>query len=150
MAMDMSVMLSCTALKMKPFSPIDFTLIRYGKIIAFLEVKWRQDYSVKKIADLGGYMLSRKKYDAMKSLSLAAKLPVYFSVYLSDGLYYAIIHNVTYVTEGRGGRRDRNDKKDIERVVYIPMGNFHKVRHFTPTMTSKEFFLEETQESFSV
>jgi hypothetical protein len=112
--------LGCDGYRKTPkFSAIDFALLRGDCIAYYAEVKCRRNERGR----YPDYMISRAKYDALdqsrKQCSVTSLLVVRWTDYI--GVLTIPPHTMKY---GFGGRRDRNDPKDMEPVVYIPTYHF--------------------------
>lgn len=108
--------------KLPDYTRLDFMLHRDGIAEAVLEIKCRNISSAK----YDTYMLSKGKYDAMLDW-LRMGFKVVLAVRWTDTI--GIVRLPVDHTEDIGGRTDRNDALDIERVVHIPIERF---RMLTP------------------
>jgi hypothetical protein len=70
------------------------------------------------------YMLSKRKYDALCGVTVQ-DIDALLAVQWTDQL--GIVQLPTEHTVSTGGRYDRNDSHDVERVVLIPIGAFTRV-----------------------
>jgi hypothetical protein len=111
----------CQLVEMPAKCNWDYEIWRNEMIVALAEVKCRRNAMCK----YPTYLLSKMKADAIvqacASLSLSPLLIVQWSdtagwVWLNDGPF----------EEGHGGRVDRNDPRDMEQVIYIPISKFTK------------------------
>jgi hypothetical protein len=118
---------STTAVKLKPFSAVDFALCKMdGTVLGFLEVKSRACKS----DTYPTYMLSMDKLIALNRLAGEIPVGVFLAVQWEDRLGIAKCPIIP--TGGSGaikmnGRADRGDDLDIEPVVHIPVAAFETV-----------------------
>ena len=112
---------SCGAFKMPRKSRLDHILTRGGEVVALIEIKSRT-CSVGKYET---YMISQGKYEALVNYSKRTHLPVAIFVRWTDRLGF--VNVPCDHTEGHGGRYDRGDDNDREKVVYIPIADFKRV-----------------------
>eukprot|EP00919_Chromeraceae_sp_WS-2016_P060823 GHVR01144332.1.p2 GENE.GHVR01144332.1~~GHVR01144332.1.p2 ORF type:complete len:139 (-),score=5.76 GHVR01144332.1:6-422(-) len=89
--------------------------------MAMVEVKNRNNASTK----YPTYMLSANKCRKCKELSDSSGVPFVLVVRFTDGVF-ALTVKGEYPVE-MGGRYDRNDPRDKEPCMFIPMDKFHKV-----------------------
>ena len=102
---------------------MDYALLRGGSIRAFLEVKTRKYTKDHFYA----YMISMDKVEAAQKHSRFAGVPAILAVEWQDEAGYVVLDNLKDVTIGFGGRADRDDKQDMEPVVYIPISQFKAI-----------------------
>ena len=103
--------------KLPDYTRADFLLHRDGIAEAILEIKCRNVSSAK----YETYMLSKGKYDALlgwADMGFKAALAVRWT----DAI--GVVRLPVEHTEDVGGRTDRGDALDIERVVHIPIDCF--------------------------
>lgn len=103
--------------KLPDYTRADFMLHRDGIAEAILEVKCRNVSSAK----YETYMLGKGKYDALlgwADMGFKAVLAVRWTDTIG------IVRLPVEHTEDTGGRTDRGDALDIERVVHIPIDCF--------------------------
>lgn len=105
------------------FHVVDFAISRGDELVGLIEVKCRACPS----NEYPDYAISEAKWTKMIEEGRAQGVPVFLVVRFSDKTIW------TPVTPGpfrvyRGGRRDRNDKRDIEPQVHIPWTRFKPVR----------------------
>jgi hypothetical protein len=115
---------SCTAVKLKPFAPVDFALCKTdGTVLGFLEVKVRTCKS----DTYPTYMISLDKLLELNRLSSDVPCGVFLAVQWEDrlGVTKAPIMPAGGVV--MGGRKDRGDEMDVEPVVHIPVSAFETV-----------------------
>ena len=106
------------AFKLPLESRLDYILTKDEKVVALIEIKSRTCNT----SDYETYMISKGKYDSLVDYSKRMRLPSAIFVQWTDRLGFMIVP--CEHTEGHGGRRDRNDKKDLEPMVYIPIDKF--------------------------
>jgi len=116
----------CRLVKLSIKYGVDFAVVRGGKIVAVAEVKCR-DYSIEKIAELGGYMLSAYKWS--RGLQLAHDLHVPFVLFVRflNDMYWARLTKEAPFHVAMGGRTDRGDAQDIEPCVFLNTSIFRHV-----------------------
>jgi hypothetical protein len=119
---------SATAVKLKPYSPVDFALCNSdGRVVAFVEVKVRACRS----DEYETYMLSMDKLIALRALAQqwAVGGPlVLLAVQWTDRLgVYTVDPGLLLSAPMMGGRWDRGDGMDVEPVVHIPVSAFETV-----------------------
>jgi hypothetical protein len=112
-----------TLQKNPPLHPIDFTVIRNGKVIGFAEVKRRHSST----AHYGRLMLSLSKWVEMWKLYESTGRKVWLIVRFGEVHKYMMYHpalktNIEICYRGR--TKQTRDKWDIEPVVLIPMELF--------------------------
>lgn len=105
---------------------LDFTITQGDKAVAFCEMKTRS-YTMQKIEEMGGYLLSLGKWGAAQSLHHASRLPFILVVKTLDGIWYATFTDFLPERVVVQGRTDRGDWQDIEPCVLIPGKHFKKV-----------------------
>tara|TARA_R100000306_G_C4249968_1_gene79950 strand:- start:8 stop:439 length:432 start_codon:yes stop_codon:yes gene_type:complete len=102
---------------------IDYALLRDRVIRAFLEVKIRKytkDYFY-------AYMISMDKVETAQKHSRFAGVPTILAVKWQDDAGYVVLDTLKNFTIGFGGRADRDDKQDMEPIVYIPISQFKAI-----------------------
>ena len=131
----------CELLRSAPFSPWDYTFTRAGIPVAFVEVKCRTNASTK----YSDYMISASKADGLANAATAANVAGVLLVQWSDRLGWLRIDTIDRDKwrYGTGGRFDRNDSLDVERVVFFPVNAFtfltspHPDTHTPPTSAAE-------------
>jgi hypothetical protein len=113
----------CSLNKLPMSYHVDWVLESEGKLCAFAELKCRNNPRSK----YPTLMLSLNKWVRGCELAKYSGVPFILVVRWSDGLFW-IKHTDTPITTGIGGRHDRNDKQDIEPVVYINTEHFKEVK----------------------
>jgi len=96
------------------------------RAIIRIEIKGRKP-EYKGFIESGGYMLSAKKFDALKKLhgDVPVGLVVVFTNSPDMHVFYFSPHKVEDLKPVIGGRtRKKRDRQDIEHVVYIPWDRF--------------------------
>ena len=109
---------------------LDFVLTRGDKAVAYAEVKTR-NYTMEKIGEMGGYLMSIGKWTAAKQLSEASRLPFILIVRTLDGLYSSIFNHADgFIPDDVlvRGRTDRNDWQDIEPCVLLNTNKFTRIK----------------------
>jgi hypothetical protein len=116
---------SATAVKMKPFSPVDFAICKSdGTVVAFVEVKVRTCRS----DEYDTYLLSMDKAHALRRLAQETGMLVYLAVEWTDRVGVFLVRPDTVFSRPMmGGRWDRGDWMDAEPVVHIPVASFETV-----------------------
>jgi hypothetical protein len=115
--------------KTPKFSQIDYTLSRAnGEITSFFEVKCRNNPKDK----YPTLLLSLHKFMNLVEQTDTTGLPAYVVAAWTDGLYIFQVSRID--TElfdiKKGGRYDRNDPKDVELVIHIPIDLFKPLNSF--------------------
>lgn len=105
---------------------LDFVAKRGDKAVAFCEVKTR-NYTMEKIGQMGGYLMSIGKWSAAKQLHDATGLPFILIVRTIDGIWYSSFKEFTPDDVLVRGRTDRNDWQDIEPCVLLDVSKFTKL-----------------------
>ena len=116
----------CEFRKMPIRYNLDFVLTKGDKAVAFCEVKTR-NYSMEKIDEMGGYLMSIGKWAAAKSLSEASGLPFILVARTTDGVWYTSIKKFVPDDVLVRGRTDRNDWQDIEPCVLLHCKRFKRL-----------------------
>jgi hypothetical protein len=125
-AMHLSKTWKCEMSKLPIRYHLDFVAKR-GKIaVAFCEIKVRS-YSMNKIGNMGGYMLSLGKWSSAKQMCEASGLPFILVVKTTDGIWYVTIESFKPDSVIVNGRSDRGDWQDIEPCVLINHSRFKKL-----------------------
>jgi hypothetical protein len=117
---------SATAVKLKPFSPVDFAICKHdGTVVAFVEVKVRTCRS----DEYDTYLLSMDKAIALRRLAQDTNgMLVYLAVEWMDRVGVFLVRADTVFSRPMmGGRWDRGDGQDVEPVVHIPVSAFETV-----------------------
>jgi hypothetical protein len=118
---------NCKLVKLPISYHLDFAATRGAKCVAFCEVKTR-NYSMDSIHQMGGYLLSLRKWTAARDICLASQVPFILVVKTLDGVYYA-----SFATDFLPdnllvrGRKDRDDWQDIEPCVLLKTNRFTKI-----------------------
>lgn len=105
---------------------LDYVAKRGDKAVAFCEVKTR-NYTMDRIDQLGGYLMSIGKWSSAECLHRASGLPFLLVVQASDGLYYSSFTEFKPDDVLVRGRTDRNDWQDIEPCVVLNTQRFTKI-----------------------
>lgn len=113
---------NCTYIRSPDLHFVDGKILNsLGQIAAFVEIKFRNNASNK----YPTYMLSAAKWRKALELAGTKKVPFMLVVEFTDGIYATKVKDSYPIA--KGGRVDRNDPKDIEDCIYIPMAEFKKV-----------------------
>jgi len=118
----------CTMSKLPIRYHLDYVFKRGDKAIGFCEIKTR-NYTMQKIGEMGGYLMSIGKWSSAKQLSDASGLPFVLIAKTLDGVYYC-----SFQDEFKPdnilvrGRTDRDDWQDIEPCVLINANRFKKLK----------------------
>lgn len=131
--------LSCQSDKLPISYGLDYSMSRDGNVIAFVEVKRRQNYS-------GTYdtiFVSALKRMKARELTLATGLPCFFVVGFDDGVFMLDFKEQPDSIE-RGGRKDRGDSADMEPVVHYKIERMKFVPD--PTLTPIYLKVRETRQ----
>lgn len=109
---------------------LDYALGRERRVCAFMEIKVR-NYSLQRIDELGGLMLSLAKWERARSLNKATGFPFSLAVGVSDGIFTATFRTPSCFDGfpvAWGGRTDRYDWQDKEPIVLIETQRFKLVQ----------------------
>lgn len=117
---------NCEMTKLPIRYHLDFVVRRGDKAVAFCEVKTR-NYTMEKIGQMGGYLMSIGKWSAAKQLHDATGLPFILVVRTIDGIWYSSFKEFTPDDVLVRGRTDRNDWQDIEPCVLLDVSKFTKL-----------------------
>lgn len=114
---------SCKLTKLPYKDNIDWKATRDGKTVAFIEFKKRTN----RRDQYSTYMIAHKKW--LNGLKMASQygVPFLLCIQWTDGLHYLVCQDDTPIIIASGGRTDRNDKKDIEQMVYIDTSLFKMI-----------------------
>jgi len=118
----------CTMSKLPIRYHLDYVFKRGDTALGFCEIKTR-NYTMQKIGEMGGYLMSIGKWSSAKQLSDASGLPFVLIAKTLDGVYYSSFQddfkpdNVLV-----RGRTDRDDWQDIEPFVLINANRFKKLK----------------------
>lgn len=102
---------------------LDFVAKRKEVVLSFCEFKNR-NYTMKKIGEMGGYMISLAKWAAAKTFCEASGVPFTLIVTATDGIWYCVIKDFKPDGVIVSGRQDRRDWQDIEPCVLINVDRF--------------------------
>jgi len=116
----------CEFKKMPIRYHLDFVLTKGDKAVAFCEVKSR-NYTMQRIDEMGGYLMSIGKWSAAKNLSEASGLPFILVARTLDGIWYTVVKDFKPDDVLVRGRTDRNDWQDIEPCVLLKCERFKKL-----------------------
>lgn len=116
----------CEFVKMPIRYHLDYVVTRQKIAIAFAELKTR-NYSMQKIGEMGGYVLSIGKWASAKSLSDSSGLPFLLVVRTTDGIYYMKTKDFEPDGVWVTGRTDRKDWQDIEPCVVLSVDKFKRL-----------------------
>ena len=98
---------------------MDYVSLRNLQPTAWVEIKCRTNPSTL----YTDYMLSLGKWESGVGHH-SESAPFVLIVRFTDGTFYYKYDGAFNPRTGWGGRKDRNDKQDMEQVVYIPMNKF--------------------------
>lgn len=111
----------CTYEQYPPMHPVNGKFVAQGKTIVVTEIKGRNNRSTK----YPTLMLSATKWERGRKWAQAEHAPFLLVIEFTDGLFMTKVADNYEVFVG--GRHDREDPKDIERCVYIPINSFKQV-----------------------
>lgn len=117
---------NCSMHKLSIKYQLDFVAKRGQKAVAFCEIKTR-NYTMQRIKELGGYLMSLGKWNAAKQLYDCTGLPFILIVRTTDGLWYSVYKDFKPDDVLVRGRTDRNDWQDIEPCVLLDVNKFIKM-----------------------
>ena len=115
--------MDCRLFKMPMRYGLDYMAMRQGKAVAFLEMKSRNCLST----TYETYMIGLHKLMSAQSLTRATGLPCMLVVRWQDKIGMAKLPAEgmpEWWTIANGGTAKRNDARDIEPVVHIPVARF--------------------------
>ena len=101
------------------FHVVDFAVWRGDDMVGLIEVKCRACPS----AESPDYAISEAKWLAMIEEGRAQGVPVFLVVRFTDKTLWIPVTPGNFRVY-RGGRRDRNDKCDVEPMVHLPWARF--------------------------
>ena len=111
-----------TAVETPPLTRWDYEMVRDGRVLALVEVKFRKCSS----ATYPTFMVSEGKATTLRDHAIASGCAGGFLVNWIDAAGWLRID--TLVPDGwsvsSGGRCDRGDPMDVERVVHCPIDGF--------------------------
>lgn len=110
----------CTFSKLPIRYGLDFSAVRDGRVVAFVETKVRTN----PVGQYPTYMISSGKLMHADALSRATGLKCILAVRWADAWGYTELAMGPSVTVSIGGRVDRGDEQDIEPVCLIPISCF--------------------------
>jgi len=116
----------CEFKKMPIRYHLDFVLTKGDKAVAFCEVKSR-NYTMQRIDEMGGYLMSIGKWSSAKNLSEASGLPFILVARTLDGIWYTVVKDFKPDDVLVRGRTDRNDWQDIEPCVLLKCERFKQI-----------------------
>jgi hypothetical protein len=116
----------CQLRKAPALFAIDFVAVRNGKPVAWVEIKCR-NYSMARIGQMGGYLISIKKLIAAKQLFEITGLKLALIVAATDGVYCHLISDFTVKNLTIGGRTDRGDTEDVEPCALLDVSKFRRL-----------------------
>ena len=105
---------------------LDFVAQRGKNAVAFLEIKVR-NYSMERIGNMGGYMLSLGKWSSAKQICEASGLPFILAVKATDGIWFTLIESFKPDSVIVNGRQDRGDWQDIEPCILINKSKIKRI-----------------------
>lgn len=105
------------------FHVVDFAVWRGDDMVGLIEVKCRSCPS----DEYPDYAISEAKWLKMIEEGRAQGVPVFLVVRFTDKTIWMPVTPGRYRVY-RGGRRDRNDKRDVEPMVHIPWKAFRPMR----------------------
>lgn len=117
---------NCSFSKMPIRYHLDYVAKRGDKAIAFCEVKTR-NYTMQKIDEMGGYLMSIGKWSSAKNLYDCSGLPFILAVKTLDGIWWSSFKEFKPDDILVRGRKDRNDWQDIEPCVLLDVKKFKKI-----------------------
>jgi hypothetical protein len=105
----------------------DYRLLKGDKFFAIMEVKFRHGYTWTEMRFMDTYILSLDKWFALWRKCAEHNVALCLAISDKAGeIWAATWRGKPPVYEVRnGGRRDRKDPKDIERLVHIPMDDIN-------------------------
>lgn len=114
---------NCELVKLPMQQHLDWEAYRGKKLVALMEYKKRTCTRLQ----YPTYMVASKKIQRGIYQSVRSGVPFIFFVEWTDGLHYLVIDNNTPMTVGSGGRSDRGDRFDQEKMCYFSTALFKRV-----------------------
>lgn len=107
--------------KLRREDRLDFALRRYGKIVAYAEIKCRK-YTREELERYGGFFMSKHKWVTARDHCLVTSTPFALIISFAGEVRAAVFKPPEFpaLVERTGGRWDRGDKQDVETVVLFP------------------------------
>jgi hypothetical protein len=99
---------------------LDFSAVRDGRVVAFVETKVRTN----PVGQYPTYMISVGKFMYADTLTRVTGLDCILAVKWSDAWGHTNLVLQPDIEVTIGGRRDRGDEQDIEPVCLIPIAQF--------------------------
>jgi len=110
----------CKLQKLQPRDSFDYAAIRDGKVIAFIEMKNRNN----EIGKYDTYMISMSKLLHAHNVRNVTDIVCVLAVRWTDAIGWVMFDRKrSHVT--MGGRFDRGDPQDVEPVCHIKIKDFH-------------------------
>ena len=109
----------CTLYKLPKLSCFDYAVCSKDALSCFIEIKCRNNPKQK----YKTYMISERKVNIAVSIYHLVKIPTVLFVRWSDTCGMLNMSTARGVVS-TGGRKDRGDPKDIEKVVHFNVGLF--------------------------
>jgi hypothetical protein len=124
---------NCIAVKLPVAYRLDFALTRDNKVLSFCEFKNR-NYTMNQFDDWGGYLLSLHKWTEAQSMCKSTGVPFVLVVKTIDNkIWYSVFKDDFFKFPTTiGGRKDRNDSRDIEPCVLIDVNKFTLLKEIAP------------------
>lgn len=114
---------NCKLTKLQMRENIDWRAYRNDKQVALIEFKKRNNTRSK----YPTYMVSHAKWLNGLRMSKTEGVPFILVIQWTDGLYYLSCKDTTPHTLGSGGRWDRNDRHDVEKMIYLDTNLFSHI-----------------------
>lgn len=114
----------CEMQKLPRGWPLDYCGKRNEKVLSFIEIKCRDEYSYRKLDELGGLMIDLRKLVALRHFCTESLLPGLICIRTSSGHFFHKDDGLRGYEMVWGGRSDRGDPADKEPCVLIPMSRF--------------------------
>lgn len=119
-ATDLEKLWDVTLHKLEIEDRIDFRAERSGSLVGWIEVKCRDVHRT----TYPTLILSREKVIAGDQLRRRTGMPFLIVVKWNDGLFVHRFALSDITDSGMGGRVDRGDPQDIEKVIHFPVEGF--------------------------
>ena len=116
----LSEVFDCTLSKLPIRYGLDFSAVRNGRVVAFMETKIRTN----PVGQYPTYMISSGKLIHADALTSATNLKCLLAVRWTDAWGYTELKMTPESVISIGGRSDRGDEQDIEPVILIPISCF--------------------------
>lgn len=106
-----------TALRVGRFSPVDFFLLKDGRLVGVMEVKCRETLR----QQYPSVFFAVRKWMPLTLISLGLDVPALYAIRFKDGVSCIRVARVDGRTAKMNGRMDRGAAHDLEPVIEVPI-----------------------------